>query len=552
MFPDRTKETALASYKDIDDMTCAEVKKQPPLARLGNEAVQYHTDFERYGTPASGKVDFYTLWTNREFYKKKGFISRMYNYSKNQKGEQADKTAQQKELSIWKSIAGVYFSTPQIFKPLLAMDYYCRFTPKVAVLDPTMGWGGRLLGACALDVPHYIGVELNKNLKRPYEEMVAMVRPFTKTKITLKFMDCLKVDYTQLKYDMVLTSPPYYNIEIYEGTKAKTKDDWDRDFYYPFFEKTFGGLMNGGHYCMNIPIEVYDRVAKPMMGAADILVPLNKVVRQAGGGETYKEYTYVWVKKAGWKPRIPPPKAEEIKGEGIEGSGVGFPITLDKYENLIVVRDDKLKGGTKSIFIPVIMERGIKEYVYASPVEGGFQMALSKNLGDKATIFVAKRKDRHPIQQEVIKNGSKVVEVPYGYFKNVSSKAKAYVEAKPTERKLVEWGGSSNQQLITDRMKAVLKKTGPLDEVWCAVGSGTLVQGIMEAVPPSTKVYGVQVGATYRGKKYPNLTIIKYPKSFNWESKMEVPFQSNANYDRKALEVALKRAKGKALFWNVW
>jgi len=90
-----------------------------------------------------------------------------------------------------------------------------------------------------------------------------------------------------------------------------------------------------------------------------------------------------------------------------------------------------------------------------------------------------------------------------------------------------------------------------LDEVWVSVGSGTLLKGIMEAVPPSTKVYGVQVGAEYKGNKYPNLHIIKYPKPFSWESKMEVPFPSNPNYDRKALEIALKRAKGKALFWNV-
>lgn len=305
-------------------MTCDEVKKQPPLARAGNESVQYFTDFERYGTPAKGKTDFYTMWRNRDFFLKKGFINRLYQHTKKQRGNQEGRTTIQRELAIWKPIAGVYFSTPQIFKPLLAMDYICRFKPKVALLDPTMGWGGRLIGACALDVPHYIGIELNQNLKQPYAEMVAMVRPFTKTKITLKFMDCLKVDYSQLKYDMVLTSPPYYNIEIYEGTTRKSKDDWDREFYYPFFEKTYGGLMNGGHYCMNIPIEVYDRVAKPMLGKADILVPLNKVVRQKGGGETYKEYMYVWVKKAGWKPLIPPPKAE------IEGGGMKEDIK--KYE----------------------------------------------------------------------------------------------------------------------------------------------------------------------------------------------------------------------------
>lgn len=294
MFPERTKETALESYQEIDDMTCAEVNKEKPLSRKGNEAVQYHTDFERYGTPVKGKNDFYTLWKNREFFKAKPYINRMYNYIRANKKSVPEGIS--KELSIWKSIGGVYFSTAQIFKPLLAMTYYCRFQPKVAVLDPTMGWGGRLLGACALDIPHYIGIELNKNLKAPYAEMVRMVRPYTDTRITLKFMDALNVDYSKLKYDMVLTSPPYYNIEIYEGTVAKSKDQWDEGFYKPFFEKTYGGLMKGGHYCMNIPVEVYDRVAKPMLGAASILIPLAKVQRQRGGGETYKEYMYVWKK----------------------------------------------------------------------------------------------------------------------------------------------------------------------------------------------------------------------------------------------------------------
>lgn len=227
-------------------------------------------------------------------------------------------------------------------------------------------------------------------------------------------------------------------------------------------------------------------------------------------------------------------------------------IYIEKYENLIVLRDDKLKGGTKSIFIPRIIEKGKEEYVYASPVEGGFQIALSKNFGERATIFVAKRNKRHKITEEVIKNGAKVVEVPYGYLSNVTSKAKKYVNEKKEKRKLIEWGGSSNKSLITERIKAVIKETGSVDEVWCAVGSGTLVQGIVEGVDKKTKVYGVQVGAEYKGKEYENLKIIKYKRSFNWECKLEVPFQSNANYDRKALEIALKEGKGKVLFWNVY
>ena len=100
-------------------------------------------------------------------------------------------------------------------------------------------------------------------------------------------------------------------------------------------------------------------------------------------------------------------------------------------------------------------EKGIKEYVYASPVEGGFQLALSKNLGKQATIFVAKRNTMHDNQKEILENGSKVIEVPFGYLSNVESKARHYSEAENKGRKLIEWGGSTYVDLITNRAKQV-------------------------------------------------------------------------------------------------
>jgi hypothetical protein len=228
-----------------------------------------------------------------------------------------------------------------------------------------------------------------------------------------------------------------------------------------------------------------------------------------------------------------------------------YPITIQKYKNLLVLRDDLLKGGTKSIFMPLIKEKGIKKYVYASPVEGGFQIALSKYFKKKAIIFVAKRKKKHNNQIEVKKTGAKVIEIPYGYLSNIQSKAKEYCN-KHKDCKYIQWGGAPYIDAISKRTKQVLKKTGHLDEIWCAVGSGTLIQGIIKAVPKTTQVYGVQVGAKYKGKKYPNLHILKYSKPFKYESKLELPFQSNSNYDKKVFEYALKNAKGKSLVWNVY
>jgi hypothetical protein len=174
------------------------------------------------------------------------------------------------------------------------MDYYCRFRPN-SVLDMTMGWGGRLVGACALDVPKYIGIDANVHLRGPYKQMTKFLASQCKTKVELYFQDALTVDYTQLDYDMVLTSPPYYNIEKYNSVESYTqKDEWDAVFYRPLFLRTYKSLKRGGHFCLNIPVELYERVCVRLMGDAQMRFELKKESRSKS--DTYKEYVYVWRK----------------------------------------------------------------------------------------------------------------------------------------------------------------------------------------------------------------------------------------------------------------
>jgi len=208
------------------------------------------------------------------------------------------------EYNKWYHIFNLYQSSISIFKPVLAMEIYNKFKPHT-ILDPTMGWGGRLVGACALDVPKYIGIDLNKDLEKPYKEMSDKLKELgTKTEIQLMFKSALNVDYSKLKYDMVFTSPPYYNIELYKGTEKQSKEEWDENFYKPLFEKTYKYLENGGHYILNVPSEVYERVCIPLLGKADILFPLKKIERGTSSSKkgdkvniNYKEYIYIWRKK---------------------------------------------------------------------------------------------------------------------------------------------------------------------------------------------------------------------------------------------------------------
>lgn len=341
-----TLEDAKEDFKKLDDLTCQTLKKMPPKSKVGNDAVDFFTYQERLNTKGNKHISFFDLYTNKNFYMEKTYVKNILAYLKKNSPNKSD-------LQIWRSIMGLYFGMPHIFKPLVAMEFYCRFKP-TAVLDFTMGWGGRLLGACALDVPHYIGIDMNDKLRQPYEQMVKMVKPMTDTKITLMFKDALTVDYSKLDYDMVFTSPPYYNIELYNKTAQQSKDEWDANFYDPIIRKTFAGLKMGGHYCLNIPAEVYERVALKILGGADIKVPLNKTQRQAvafKGGTAYTEFVYIWKKKG------------EIKGEGITTYKDKFnkKYGFEKDQSHSVADIAKITGYKKD-GLETIFDKGVGAY----------------------------------------------------------------------------------------------------------------------------------------------------------------------------------------------
>jgi DNA modification methylase len=116
----------------------------------------------------------------------------------------------------------------------------------------------------------------------------------------MRFCDALTVDYSALKYDMVFTSPPYYDLEQYgtrESTTARTKEEWDNTFYRPLFRETYQYLAKGGHYCLNIPVEIFERVCRDILGEPWKRVSLKKSDRQqTDSSKKYVEYVYIWKK----------------------------------------------------------------------------------------------------------------------------------------------------------------------------------------------------------------------------------------------------------------
>jgi hypothetical protein len=257
--------------------------------RTGNNIVDYFTFTERLNTKGKYDINFFEFISNIEEFKQKKFIKNMLDYYENVKNKNKTKN----NYIVLKEVYNICISAINIFRPLLAMEIYNKYKP-TCVLDFTCGWGGRLIGACALNIPKYIGIDININLENPYLEMAHFLKDYSDTNIEMYFKNAATFDYSTIIYDMVLTSPPYYFLEKYSNNENyNSKTDMKNNFYIPIFSNTYKHLQKGGYYCLNVNKDIYENICINLFGAATDIMLLKKSKRQ----NNYEEYIYVWYKK---------------------------------------------------------------------------------------------------------------------------------------------------------------------------------------------------------------------------------------------------------------
>lgn len=228
-------------------------------------------------------------------------------------------------------------------------------------------------------------------------------------------------------------------------------------------------------------------------------------------------------------------------------SALSFPKpVVETIRGISVVRDDYLKGGTKTRFLTELFYSH-DCIVYASPAEGGAQVALAESArltGKRAVIFVAKRKEPHFRTIQAAKAGAIVFQVPHGYLSNVQAKAKRYAQDK--EAFYLEFG--ADIPLATQRIAEAAESIGGVfDEIWCAAGSGVLSRGLGLAFPDSI-IHAVQIG---RPPHIPENGVLHvHPLEFSKRLK-NPDFPSCPHYDSKAWDICKVKSKGRVLFWNV-
>ena len=190
-----------------------------------------------------------------------------------------------------------------MFKSTTAKYLYKKYSVK-SVLDPTAGWGGRMLGAWALGI-NYTGIDTNTNMKSAYDRMIKylgnysvfnnpLIQEEQSGKLEMIWQSALDVDFSKLDYDFVLTSPPYVNLEIYEHMAVWDSDEaFYKGFFIPIWQKCVDNIQAGGHVCFNISPKMYDDAVANGLPVCDDEEDLKQQLGQQTGKKK-QDKIYIW------------------------------------------------------------------------------------------------------------------------------------------------------------------------------------------------------------------------------------------------------------------
>jgi len=195
-----------------------------------------------------------------------------------------------------------------IYRPLLTKRIVESLNCK-NVLDVCIGWGGRMLGAACLDNVNYTGIE---PFSKTYAGLDNIKKDLKLGNVTL-FNDIAENVLPNLKkeYDLALTSPPYYNLELYSDETTQSHHygsylNWIEKFLKPVVYGVLDKLIDTGYSCWSVKnfktdknYNLYDDVAKLHADKGwkkiDREFYVGNCIRP-GTDKKGKEITYVFVK----------------------------------------------------------------------------------------------------------------------------------------------------------------------------------------------------------------------------------------------------------------
>lgn len=142
-----------------------------------------------------------------------------------------------------------------IYRPTLTKRIVEACNAK-SVLDVCVGWGGRMLGSCVVEGCSYTGIEPSTKTYEGLVKMKDLLGLETATLYNGKAEDKL-VDIPNNSFDLALTSPPYYNLEIYTDEESQSHhygsySDWVEKFLKPVVYGVTDKVKDNGTICWSV------------------------------------------------------------------------------------------------------------------------------------------------------------------------------------------------------------------------------------------------------------------------------------------------------------
>lgn len=186
------------------------------------------------------------------------------------------------------------------FKPTTAKFLVQKFCPEGGkVFDPCAGWGGRMLGTISAG-RHYYGCDTNPAVaeyaKRMLGEIRDVVPKWTNAGLPNAYIatkSCLD-EQSGNEHDMAMTSPPYENLEVYEGmTPFENEDDYYINFLMPMIDQCLISVKPGCPVCINVSPKIYETlVGKYKYAPCSEQIDFLQQMGQQSGKK--KDFVYIW------------------------------------------------------------------------------------------------------------------------------------------------------------------------------------------------------------------------------------------------------------------
>jgi len=173
----------------------------------------------------------------------------------------SEKPSPNRLCAVGLSFAGARL--PIDFPASLAKQLIGEFSNDGNVLDPCHGWGGRLVGFFLSNAKSYCGVDVSPLQSNGVKDILDTFKQYTEQEKEVELI-CDEYENAKIepnKYDMALTSPPYFDVEKYEGGKqsheSNNYEEWKESFYAPLILKTHESLKPDGVFVLQIGSQAY-------------------------------------------------------------------------------------------------------------------------------------------------------------------------------------------------------------------------------------------------------------------------------------------------------